>query len=482
LLVVAASAQAQQLAQPQAVETAIWQLDSAMAEAEIKKISDAELAAFYRTNLLFILAVSRQSPAALVEHLAASDKLIEALQKLPDSAERLGYRAELHFEQGVVKLLQQRRWAAMWDMRDAYRTAQLLGKKHPAAKGHLKLMGLFEVGLASVPDQYKWLLGLLGYRGNMTLGFTLLQQATQPGMPLSLEAHAARYLATKFAQNDPDAAGSLLDSVVAVRPLVLARYLQATSLLDRHRAAQADQLIQKLSAERIVAAGQLPMVWQLIGRAKLYAGSYPAAREAYQTYLRQAKGTLLLRDAAYKIGLCYLLYGDSASALRNFQAVATYPESTSDEDAYATRYAMRYLVRLPDASERLLLQARYAFDGGYYTAALAYMSKLGVQSLAPEQRTEYHYRTARIYQFSAKPDSARASYQACLASPAGKLWMRVHACYYLGVLAEAAGRYTEAQNWYVQLARYKNQDYDYKMALEQRTEAALARVAGKLAP
>lgn len=472
---------AQPAAQALAIENAIWDLNTPLANRLLLADTDTARCAFYRHNLVFMLTLASQAPAQAERFYALSDSVQQYLDDRPESARVLAYRTELHFERAIVKLLQQRNFAAVWDLREAYKLSNKLAQKYPAHNLHAKVLGIFQVAISSLPEQYRWLANLLGYRGELAAGLRNITAACTQAPLLQNEAFAAQYFVLKLGLNEPEQAGAWIDSLYrrGTPPRVLS-YLHAISLVDRKRNAEALSELQALVRLNDFSANTaFPYPVYALARSHLYAGRHNEARQYFQSFLSFCRGTILVRDAAFRMGQSFLLMADATQASQAFKLVTDLPDSGFDEDAFATRFAKQYLETPPAPAELALLRARYAFDGGYFAEALAQLRTLDLSRLDPGMETEFRYRTGRIYHEMGKPDSARAAYVQCIHSnPQGKLWMKVHAHYYLGRLAEERQEWQTARAWYRQVLNYQN--YDYRLGLEQKTHSALQRIEPKL--
>lgn len=476
-------AQTQTAAPITRIENAIWNLDGSALALQLAQEPSPLQRAFYRHNFGFIQTLAGQSPALYERFYVLSDSVADVLSAQPEDAFVLAYRMELYFERAIAKLLQQRNFSAVWDLREAYKLSQRLAQKYPKQHLHGKVLGIFQVAISSLPDNYRWLANLLGYRAELTAGLKNIADACKQTPLLQQEAFAAQYFVLKLGLNDPEQAGAWLDSLHRNNtPSRVLNYLHAISLVDRKRNAEAIPALKSIASDAELQAGaSFPYPVYALARSYLYAGQHAEAIQAFRRFLTLCRGSILVRDAAARMAHCHYLVGDVPQARQALKLVGELPDSGFDEDVFATRYAKQHLTLVPTASELQLLRARYAFDGGYYTQALALLQQMSAANIDPASETEYAYRTARIYQQIGRPDSARTWYLQCIrTSPQGKLWMKVHARYYLGQLAEQQQDVAAARLWYRQVLDFPS--YDYRLGMEQKTRSALQRLDNQTAP
>ncbi len=75
----------------------------------------------------------------------------------------------------------------------------------------------------------------------------------------------------------------------------------------------------------------------LRGEVYLHKAEYLNAISAYRAFINTYKGQNYVKDAYYKIGLCYWLNGNKSDALAIFKQATNTGKEVSEADKYAAR-------------------------------------------------------------------------------------------------------------------------------------------------
>ena len=79
---------------------------------------------------------------------------------------KLYYQADLLMLSSYLQLKQGNELKFMWIMNDVYRISERLTTEFPDFKPAKKISGVLKIMVGAVPDQYHWILNLLGYEGD----------------------------------------------------------------------------------------------------------------------------------------------------------------------------------------------------------------------------------------------------------------------------------------------------------------------------
>ena len=147
------------------------------------------------------------------------------------------------------------------------------------------------------------------------------------------------------------------------------------------------------------------------------------------------KGQNNIKDAQYKIGLCYYLNGNDNDA----QAVFKLAKSVGKETTEADKYASRSLAE-PELPHVKLTKARYATDGGYYDQARTILESILPAELPTlRDQVEFQYRRARLDHKTNKLGTAKLYYNKTIEMNGAEAWYYApNACLQLGYFAMAA--------------------------------------------
>src|SRR5690606_4246305 len=111
------------------------------------------------------------------------------------------------------------------------------------------------------------------------------------------------------------------------------------------------------------------------GYALLYKGD-PEAINRFNTFLKNYKGSIFVKDGWQKLAYAYYLQGNTKMAEYCRGKILTYGNSITDSDKQALRFAQQ--GTWPHAT---LLKAQLLTDGGYYKDAYGLLSRLDMAGM-----------------------------------------------------------------------------------------------------
>ncbi len=198
------------------------------------------------------------------------------------------------------------------------------------------------------------------------------------------------------------------------------------------------------------------------------------AAKHLELFVRQFKGDFYLKDACQKLSWCYYLLGNAPAAERARKWVLSKGNTISDADNQAFREAKTGQYPHP-----LLLKARLLNDGGYNMEALAMLAgKTTTDFLKAEEKLEFNYRIARIYDDLGRYNDAIAAYGVAIRlGSKSKEYYASRAALQTGLIYEQQGDPDKAINYFQQCINMDN--HDYKNSIDQKAKAGIARCNGE---
>jgi TolA-binding protein len=174
----------------------------------------------------------------------------------------------------------------------------------------------------------------------------------------------------------------------------------------------------------------------------LHKGDYLNAISAYRWFINHYKGQNQIKDAHYKIGICYWLNGNVNDAASSFEAARSLGREVSEADKYAARS-----LADTEPPSRPLTRARYYTDGGYFTPARTILDSLELKDFQTlRDQVEFYYRKARLAHLSDNTDEAKKYYEMTIAvNGQGNWYFAPNACLQLGYISIAEGNNTAAE-------------------------------------
>lgn len=405
------------------------------------------------------------------------DQLVEAqekrLEKISDISDRSVWSdyatAEVRMQLAMSKLLFGNRLSAAWDFRKAYLQYVANATRWPTFLPNKKNLGVLQVIIGSVPDQYQWFLQIIGLTGNVREGMLNLEAAATQSSPFQEEAKLLHdiMLHSVRQENAPQAIAQLTNLVKKHPDNLLFRFA-AMHLLKKTNQGEA---ALKLYETRQLGQHYLsfPFLHHMAADLYLYRGDYDKSVAQNRTFLQQHKGQHYLKSAHYKLYIAYLLSNHQPQAKWHFNQITHIGIAETEEDKYAASYANnKEQPVLP------LMKARLHADGGYYQDALQDLGELQISSATPlPVRAELLYRKARVYHGLEEMKEAESYYRQTIAIAAStELYYAPNAALQLGYIYQQANQPEKAKAYFRQALRYKG--HAYKNSIDARAKLALA--------
>lgn len=379
-------------------------------------------------------------------------------------------RAEMHLHWAFVYLKFGHELDAASHLREAYRISIDCRKKSPKYLAIQKTTGLLEIIIGSVPEKYNWVLGLFHMKGTIPIGLKELNNVRNSDSPLALEADLLISLAEGYIFQKPDVGLTELKKILKEKPENRVALFSAASLaIKNSQSEEALTYLKPLSESRSGIPIYLADYFK--GEVYLHQGDYIDAIASYRWFLSHYKGQNHLKDAAYKIGLCYWLNGNSNDAMHFFDEA----RKTGKESAEADKSAARSLSdkTLPHVA---LSKVRYHTDGGYYSEARTILNSIRDIDL-PDKRSqvEYYYRKARLEHKTNQLAAAKLFYQQVIDMARDDNWyFAPNACLQMGYILRDENKPSEARQYFQHALKYKR--HEYKNSIDSKAKSALEQL------
>ena len=378
-------------------------------------------------------------------------------------------QAELRLHWAFVYLKFGHELDAALHLRQAYQIAVECREKFPEYLPIRKTTGILEIIVGSVPDKYNWVLSLLNMNGSVTEGLADLIIVSDSRSPLALEAKILYALVKGFMLSEPANALVTMQEVLQAtkgNPLVL--FLSASLALKNSQNDFALQLLDELSTSNQGMA--LYYADYLKGEARLHKGDYLEAISSYRWFINHQTGQNYIKDAWYKIGLCYRLNGNENDAFAAFAEARKNGKEATEADKSAARALSE--KELPNIK---LSRIRYFTDGGYYGEAEEILSKISSLDLPlTRDQVEYYYRRARLAHKMNKTEAVEMYLKAIEMTGQENWYFAPNACLQLGYIYQSQNRIKEAEDYFQRALSYRR--HEYKNSIDSKARSALAQL------
>jgi tetratricopeptide (TPR) repeat protein len=388
-----------------------------------------------------------------------------------NNADDLFLNAEIRLQWAFVYLKFGHEFDAALNLKEAYSIVQEIKKKYPEFKAIQKTSGILEVIVGSIPEKYGWVLSLMGIQGSIDQGLSELDNIRKSDSPLSLESDLLYVLVQGFVLQQTEDASKEMQGVLTRNPdSRLALFLGASISIKNSESEKALKMIISLEDHKT----GLPLYYAqyLKGEIYLQKADYINSIAAYRWFINHYAGENYLKDAHYKIALCYWLNGNSNDAMHNFDEAKTIGKELTEADRYAARSLAEN--ELPHIK---LTKARYFTDGGYYEEAYEVLENISPQERPTKRdQAEFPYRQARLYHKQNKLQEAKLYYEQCIQITGNEPWyFAPNSCLQLGYIAMAEADKKSAKLYFEQALYYKK--HEYKNSIDSKAKSALAQLS-----
>lgn len=378
-------------------------------------------------------------------------------------------QAEIRLQWAFVYLKFGHELDAALQLRQAFQIAESCKEKYPDYLPIRKTTGLLNVIVGSVPDKYDWVLSLLNMKGSLSTGLTDLERVAASASIFATEATILQSLVTGFILAKPgEALAAMRRMTTHAHGKRLSLFLASALAIKSSESDLALQMLERLSTD---AAG-IPLYYAnyLQGEAFLHKGDYLNAITALHWFITHQPGQNYIKDAYYKMGLCYWLNGNENDALELFSRARNEGTETTEADKSAAR---NLLEKNPPNVK--LSKIRYATDGGYYQEAEKVLKTItSMDLLTLKDQTEYYYRKARLAHKQNQPQ-AESFYLETIRMTGQENWyFAPNACLQLGYIYQSQNKLREAAEYFQRALSYRR--HPYKNSIDSKARSALAQL------
>ena len=426
--------------------------------------------AFYVASLSEILELLITEDEVKFEKFedAWSDR-ISLLEKI-ETDDALFMLAELRLQWAFVYLKFGHEFDAAWSVRQAYLKVQECKKKFPEFIPIKKTSGVLEVMLGSIPEKYQWVISMFGMEGSVEKGLQELEAIKNSETDLSFETALIYYLIQGFILQETSIAANGLGELIAQHPHQrLALFLAGCLTIKNSESEKALGYFKSLQQSQM----GLPIAYAdyQTGEVYLHKGEYKSSIEFYQKFLSAYTGLNYVKDAHYKIGICYWLQGKAKDAQKYFAKAKTAGNESTEADKYAARSLAENIS--PNVK---LSKIRYSTDGGYYTEAEKLVATVVDNDLpSKKEKIEFVYRKARLYHKSNSLAEAKKNYLEAIKAVGSENWyFAPNACLQLGYIFLDEKNSVDAKKYFEKALTYKK--HEYKNSIDSKAKSALARL------
>lgn len=346
-------------------------------------------------------------------------------------------------------------------------------KKFPGFLPNQKSLALVNIIFGSIPANFKGMARLFGMSGNAQVGITQLEnlRAQLPKSAYSFYDDEVTWFLCITDINVLHSKNSYNKLMGYLADMdnnsMLKSYLQG---YVSWKTAHNDETIKYLeAAPKSNQYMIVPAIDYMLGVARLNRMDDDTPAPLIR-YVNEYKGTSFIKDAYLKIAYYYLLQNDTEKYNIYLNFARSKGFTIDAKDKIALREANEPRQDLD------LLRARFYFDGGYYSKAMAQIAHKDVNSLRLQRdKIDYYYRLGRINDKIEKNYEAVSNYQKAIAlGKETSYYYAANAALLTGNIYEESKEYKKAADYYNQAINMKS--HDYQTDIDNDAKAGLKRI------
>ena len=368
-------------------------------------------------------------------------------------------------------------WDAGWDFRKAYQHIKENKKRFPTFTANDLIFGALQAVVGTIPKGYQWIASLFGMKGSLTEGMKTVRGFINSNDPwakmmFNEAAFIYPYLLFYIENKKEEALAFTQQKKLDLVNNHLHAYMAANLAINNKQSEFAQKII--LNRNRSDEYLQVS-IWDFeLGFTKLYHLETQEAAKYLEKFLTGFKGKFYVKDAYQKLSWCYYLQGNMTAAQEVRKKILQKGATDSDADKQALKDAQS--GKWPNI---LLLKARLLSDGGYHNDAAALLQDKTENDFSnEEEKLEFAYRMARIYDDLGRDEEAIKSYLIAIRLGENrKEYFAARAALQTGQLYEKKGDKSMAITYYQKCLDMD--DHEYKNSLDQRAKSGIARCKGE---
>lgn len=407
-------------------------------------------------------------------HLRVEQRL-KLLEQADKKSPWHGYsEATIYFHQALLHLRFGDQFKAATRLRKSFQLLKENIRSFPSFKENNVLLGLQTSSAGAIPESYKWLASLMGVKGDIRKGISLLRAYREAHEVeeklLYREALIFEHYLRFYLMGEPEQAfSSLLQKTAGEADNWMYLFLKANLALNFRKSDFALNLLSE--AEKQGAFEQYPIF--IYEKAEALSGSMnpSASSDIYRSFLKAYKGTSFVKDAYLKLAWMQHLAGNRSAANAYLKLLRQAGTTLTESDKQAQKFA-----ESPQWPFPALLAIRLLIDGGHYQAAKEKIQLISEESL-PEKgdKIEYFFRYGRILEELNEKEQALHYYaQTIKWGKQNRLYFAARAALQQGFIYERSGKREAA------LERFRFclslRDHDMQNSIDQLAKAGLNRL------
>jgi hypothetical protein len=305
-------------------------------------------------------------------------------------------KADMLLHEAILKLMYKEYFSGAYELRSAYQLLKQQVIKHPEQLSNLKNLGFMKAVLGTLPENFHWILNIVGLGGNLKEGMELLEKYLQhprfnQEVLLGQQQAHFYYCLLQFHYLSPQTAWTHAQKHTEdFEQNPLNGYLRA--FIAANTAHNDEALNVLLQTPNNPQYSKFYDAEHLTGYVLLNKLDVQNAAIYFKKYVTFGQKPDLKKDAYLRLAWIALLNGDTFT-YHTYRNLAFKASASKDEEDLAIDIDLSKKV-YPNP---IVLKARLLYDGGYYTQAENMMKTTQVSAMKSKyQQAEYYFRYGLI--------------------------------------------------------------------------------------
>jgi hypothetical protein len=398
--------------------------------------------------------------------------LMRRLEQLPeDEPFKRVFLGEIYLAKASLQGKFNNRIQALWLFNKAYNLLQENYQRYPNFAPNFVPWGVLNAAIGSLPDDYKSIAGVLGFKGNIGKGLDLVREGYYACLASSEYSFYKPYFGFIYCYINFQLEGSedldLYKLGLPVEQSSFYIYLQSRILLSNGKSQNALKILE--NRPNGVRFLDFHYLHYLTGKIALTVNRSKAPRHL-RLYLKNTHNRNYFKSTYRFLAWYHLLNNQADSADFYRQKIMEPGKNFVGADEQAEVEAER-------GFNKRLIEARLLFDGGFYPQVIQLLNLENMANCCqkPWEQAEFHYRLGRAFQELALRNKAVAAYKKALLIPLkAPTYALGNSALQLAAILEASGQAVESKKYY-QLA-LEHSGYPFYESIHQKAKTALNRL------
>lgn len=383
--------------------------------------------------------------------------------------------SEMKLQMAFTRLYFEDKTSAFWLMRSAYKQTKENLNKYPGFKPSRKTLGILEILIGSVPQEYQWITNLSGFKGTTTHGIKILDNVIEKDTTFNKEAQLIKWL-TQFhlLKKDPIQQLKSVDAFYNLdRENLLVAFIYSSMLTKQGRNEESLAILNRIPEGNDYV--KFDYINSMRADCYLYKGEYNKAIINFQQFLKHYKGQHYIKSAYFKLSIAYWIQDNYTLSDKYRNKTINEGVANFDSDKKAFKYANQNIEL-----HKTLLKSQLYYDGGYYDKTLSLLNNTDVGDFPNlNHKIEYFYRKGRTYQKIRFYDKATRHFISAINSSTSdnNLYFAPNSCLQLGFIFIDKKEFDSARLYLKKASSYSG--HEYESSINSAAKKALKSIPSK---